>query len=130
MMIFTYLKVGVAVILLGVAGYFVWSYQHMKSKIAGLEEKVAGLELRAEIIEKAQQATDEFMKKKSTVQSRAGKERANVDKVVESGDDPAMRQLFINNGLLKPPQANSPASGGPGRPGNISPRPPRLQPLN
>lgn len=113
--IFTYIKIGMAVAVLAVLGYFVWNYQHMQTKIAGLEEKIAGLELRAEVIEKAQQATDEFMKKKSTVQVRVVKEKANVDKVVESGDDSGMRQLFLERGLLVP-QASSAPGRSPGRP--------------
>jgi Tfp pilus assembly protein PilN len=99
--ILTYVKIGAAVVIIAVLGYFVWNYQHMQTKIVALQEKVAGLELRAEVIEKAQKATDTFMKKKTAVQARVVKEKANVDQVVESGDDAGMRNLFINQGLLR-----------------------------
>jgi hypothetical protein len=127
--IFTYIKIGAALVILGVVGYFVYDYKHMKTVITQQQEKIAGLELRAKIIEKAQAATDAFMKKKAAVQNRLVREKANVDKVVEAGDDAGMRQLFINSGLLGP-KASTPASGSPGRPGNIPPRAPRLQPPN
>ena len=117
---FSYLKIGLVLVVLAVGGYYIWSYQHMKGQIVALKTEIEGLKLRAEVIEKAQKATDAFMKKRTTIQTRVVKERANVDKVVESGDNLAMQQLFINNGLLQRPQA-SPAPGrSPGRPSDIS----------
>lgn len=127
--ILTYIKIGAAVVLLGVASYFVYEYKHMATEIVGLKDEIEGLKLRAEVIEKAQAATDTFMKKKTAVQNRVAKEKTNVDKVVESGDDAGMRQLFIDRGLLGPKAGPAPG-GAPGRPGNIPARAPNLHPLN
>lgn len=124
--ILTYVKIGAAVVILAVCGYYVWSYHSMKTEIVTLKTEIESLKSRAEVIEKAQQATDKFMKAKTKVVTRNVKERAEVDQVVESGDDPAMRQLYLNHGLLKPSQTGSPAGGGPGRPGNLPARAPGL----
>ena len=51
--VLTYIKIGAAVVILGVWGKFAWNYQHMAGKIGALEAKVAGLQLRADVIEKA-----------------------------------------------------------------------------
>ena len=121
---------GVIALLIG--GAIVGNYfyvKHLQTKVAGLEEKVAGMELQKEIVEKAARVVEAYGKKTSSIQRKVTSDKAKVDQMVESGDDPAMRQLFIERGLLGP-KAGSPASGTPGRPGNIPPRAPRLQPLN
>lgn len=96
----TYLKIGAAVVLLAVGGFFYWNYHHMQNKIVALQTEIEGLKLRAEIIEKAQKATDEYLKKKTIIQTRVVREKADVDKVVESGDTTGMRDLFIKHRLL------------------------------
>jgi hypothetical protein len=106
--ILTYIKIGAAVVILAVCGYFVYQYKHMQTTITELKGEIADLKLRAEVIEKAQATTDEFMKKKATIQTRVVKERANVDKVIEAKDDEGMKQLFINQGLLMPDPKSAP----------------------
>jgi hypothetical protein len=127
--ILTYIKIGAAVVIIAVLGYFVWNYQHMAGKIVKLEEQVAGLELRAEIIERAQKATDEFNKKKTTIQRKVASDKTKVDQAVEAGDDAGMRNLFIERGLLDP-KASPPAGGSQGRPGNPSSWAPGLYAFN
>ena len=53
MWVLTYIKIGAAVVILGVWGKFAWNYYHLAGKIVALKEKVAGLQLRADVIEKA-----------------------------------------------------------------------------
>lgn len=120
MSILSWIKIGGAVILLGVCGYYVWSYQHMKGQITALQTEIEGLKLRAKIIEKAQEATDAFMKKKTIVQVQVVKEKANVDQVVESKDSSAMQRLFLDRGMLVAPKTGVAAGRPPGRAGNIS----------
>lgn len=133
MFAFLFSKIGAwivgAVVVAALVGGGYWYIKHLQGQVTDLKDEVASLTARAEVIEKAQAATDEFMKKKTAVQVRVVREKANVDKVVEAGDDAGMRQLYLDRGLLGP-KASPPASGTPGRPGNISPRAPRLQPLN
>lgn len=104
--ILTYAKIGAAVVTLAVCGYFVWNYQHMQTKIVGLEEKIAGLELRAEVIEKAQKRTDEAVEAQKKAVLKNVQRKAQVDQVVESGNDPAMQQLYLDRGLLRRLQAD------------------------
>ena len=53
MWVLTYIKIGAAVVILGVWGKFAWNYYHLAGKIVALKEKVAGLQHRADVIEKA-----------------------------------------------------------------------------
>lgn len=105
----------IGLILLSLAGGTYFYVKHLQAKVAGLELKVDGLELRAEIIEKAQVATDAFMKKKTTVQRKATSEKAEIDQTVQAGDDTHLRELFVNHGLLQP-KSDPPPSRAPGRP--------------
>ena len=114
--VLTYIKIGAAVVLLGVASYFVYEYKHMATTIKTLNDKVAGLELRAEVIEKAQATTDAFMKKKTTVQGKATNEKAEIDQTIQAGDNAHLRDLFVNHGLLAPSKTGPPPSRAPGHP--------------
>ncbi len=67
--ILTYIKIGVAVLVLGVASYFVWNYQHMKSVLAAqkvqieqLQEANAYYEAQPEVDKKTQEVNDEIQK--------------------------------------------------------------------
>lgn len=110
--------IGAIIAALVLGNYFY--VKHLQTKIATLENKVAGLELRAEIVEKAQRATDSYMKTRDQRVKKNVQDDANIDKMVESGDDPAMRQLFIDHGLLTPKTGAS-GSRSPGNPRHISP---------
>jgi hypothetical protein len=107
MAILTYLKIGGAVMLLAVAGFFYWNYHHLQNKVVTLQTEIDGLKLRAEVIEKAQRATDEYVKQRGAIQRKVTSVKAKVDQVVEAGDDIAMRDLFILNGLLQSPKAGA-----------------------
>jgi len=130
MMILTYIKIGAAVVLLGVCSFYVWSYQHMKGQIVTLQTEIEGLKLRAEVIEKAQAATDKFMQAKTKVVKKNVQQRAEVDAVVESGDSSGMRNLWINRGMLK--SAETGVAGGGVKSNTKYPlgRPPKLPGTN
>jgi len=123
MFAFLFSKIGVwivgAAVVAALVGGGYWYVTHLQAKVAGLGDKVAGLESRAEVIEKAQKATDEFIKKKTIIQTRVVKEKADVDQVVESGDNSAMQRLFLDRGMLQRPQTNPAASGASGNSGNL-----------
>ena len=107
--IFTYIKIGIIAVLVIACSYLVWNYQHMKTKIAGLEQQVVELKLKADIIEKAQKATDAFLAKKTLVQRKVTSEKTEIDQTVQAGDNAHLRELFINHGLLQP--KSNPAPG-------------------
>jgi len=120
---------GVVALLIG--GVIVGNYfyvKHLQSKVAGLEEKVAGMELQKEIVEKAAKVVEAYGKKTSSIQRKVTSDKAKVDQMVEVGDNTAIRQLFLDRGLLNPKAANSSPGGTPGRAINTPSRAPRPQP--
>lgn len=122
--IITIIKAFVVATIIGVLGYLIWDYRHMKNTvIPELKQEITALNLRAEVIEKAQKATDDYLKAKAKVVQRNVQERADIDKAVEAGDDPHLRDLFIQHGLLSVPKAPGGASPGrlPGGSRNLSP---------
>ena len=120
MSIISYIKISLAVLVFVILGYFVYEYKHMQTVIAAQQEQINALNLRAEVIEKAQKASDEAKKKMTVVKRRVVKENADVDQVVEANDNPHMQSLFRDHGLLQP-QNNPPPSGAKGSPGHLSP---------
>ena len=119
--ILTYIKIGAAVVIIAVAGYFVWNYKHMQTKIAGLEQKVAGLELQAEVVKKAQEATDKTVK---AMQARSRKNvqvQTEIDKAVESGNTSAVDKLWLDRGMFSP-RSSAPKGGAASPPGNLPAR--------
>lgn len=104
----TWIKIGAVVAALAVCGFFYWNYHHMQTQIVNLKDEIEGLKTRAEIIEKAQKATDEYLKKRTAIQRKAASVKTKVDTVVESGDDAGMRNLFIERGLLTPRKTGNP----------------------
>jgi hypothetical protein len=67
--ILTYIKIVAAVIIIGVCGYFVWNYQHLKSvnaaykvQVEQLQEANAYYEKQPEIDQKTQEVNDEIQK--------------------------------------------------------------------
>ena len=133
MFAFLFSKIGAylvgAVVVAALVGGGYWYVKHLQGEVAGLKDKVAGLELRAEIVEKAQAKTDEFMKKKTTVQRKATSEKAEIDQTVQAGDNAHLRELFVNHGLLQPKSSGPPASRPAGRAGNPPSRPTNIQPI-
>jgi hypothetical protein len=92
----------------------------MKTTIAQQKEKIAALELRADIIEKAQKAADEYNQKKNVIQRKVSSDKTQIDQVVESGDNAAIRKLFIDRGMLVPKTGSS-TSRSKGSTRNLSP---------
>ena len=117
--ILTYVKIAAVVVILSVCGYYVWSYHHMQTKIAALQTEIDNLKARAEVIEKAQVATDKFMKARQGVVRKNVQKQAEIDQVVESKDDAGMQQLYLNRGLLQHTNGNTPQGGGKGATGNL-----------
>jgi len=120
--IFTYIKIGVVVVLLGICGYYVYQYKHMQTTIAGLQSEINALQLRAEVIEKAQAVADKYRETSKKVVRRNVQQRQEIDRVVESGNDTAMRDLFITNGLLQGTKGATTPGRAKGYPGNITTR--------
>lgn len=111
--IFTYIKIGFAVAVLSVCGYYVWNYHHMASKIAAQQIEIQNLKLEQKVLADKQKAFDEFMAKKSVVKRRVANVEQKVDEDVDSGDVNRIVDMFHR--LRGPNQPQSSAHGGAGR---------------
>ena len=101
---------GVAAIIAALCGTIWIQHKWSSNKITKLEQRFSGLELKAEILEKAQKATDAYIQKRTTIQRKVTSDKTQIDQVVESGDNAALRKLYIDRGLLRPQKTN-PAPG-------------------
>ena len=96
---------------IGILCGVIWvQHKWSSSKIVKLEQKMSGLEFKTEILEKAQKATDAYIQKRTTIQRKVTSDKTQIDQVVESGDNAALRKLYIDRGLLRP-QKTKPAPG-------------------
>ena len=111
--IFTYLKIGLAVAILAVCGYYVFNYEHMKTKIAAQQIQIDNLKLEQDILVKRQKTIDDYLVKKGAIKKRVTHEEQQVDQTVDSGD--VNRVLDMFHGLRQPNQAIPPADGRKGR---------------
>ena len=102
-----YGAMGFIVLILLSTGYGLYKYQERRAD--RLEEQNAALALGQQLIMEAQEATKKFNQGKAQEQRRSADEQAQIDTVVESGDDVRMRSLWESHGLLRP-QSN-PAPG-------------------
>jgi len=106
--------VGAAIVAALVGGGY-WYVSHLRSQNADLKAQVAAYQLKAEILEKAAKAAEEFNKKKTTVQRRVVKEQSDVDQAVESGDLGNIVDMYRKLGV-QPPDRNAAPGGPPGNP--------------
>ena len=92
--IFTYLKIGLAVAVLAVCGYYVFNYHHMQAKIVAQQAQIDSLKLEQEVQGKKQKAFDDYMAKRPIIQRRVQSEKAQINKEVDTADDAGMRALY------------------------------------
>ena len=111
--IFTYLKIGLAVAILAVCGYYVFNYEHMKTKIAAQQIQIDNLKLKQDILIKRQKTIDDYLVKKGAIKRRVVHEEQQVDQTVDSGDVTRVLNLF--HGLRGPNQVEPPSHGRTGR---------------
>jgi hypothetical protein len=111
--IFTYIKIGLAVVIISVCGYYVWNYHHMASKIAAQQIQIDNFKLELGVLADKQKAFDEFMAKKTVVKRRVASVEQEVDQDIESGDVTRILDMF--HGLRGSNQTQPPAHGGTGR---------------
>jgi len=94
-----YGAMGLIVLILLSTGYGLYKYQERRAD--RLEEQNAALALGQQIILEAQEATKKFNQGKVQEQRRSADEQAQIDTVVETKDDAAMRGLYIKQGMLQ-----------------------------
>ena len=92
----------------------------MKTEIIALKKEVGDLKTKAEIIEKAQKATDIYQKKQTVFQKKGKSDNVKTDQLVEANDNVAIRKLFIDRGMLNTPTGTT-TGGTKGNTRNLSP---------
>jgi hypothetical protein len=73
--IITKIKIGVAILLLLAAAYFVWKYRHMQGVITAQAEQI-----------KNQTATIDFLKTAAKIDADTANHQEEINEVVKSGD--------------------------------------------
>jgi hypothetical protein len=113
--IFTYIKIGLAVAVFAILGYFVYEYKHMQTVIAKQQDQIANLKVEQEVQSKKQEAFDAFMAKKPVIQRRVIHEKAQIDKEVLTDNDADLRALYERYRLLPDPKVRLAPDGSGGR---------------
>ena len=110
--IFTYLKIGLAVAILAVCGYYVFNYEHMKTKIAAQQIQIDNLKLEQDILVKKQKVVDNYLIKRGVIKRRVADVEQKVDETVDTGDVTRILDMFHG---LRSDKIKSPPNGGTGR---------------
>ena len=116
--ILTYLKIGLVIAVLSICSYYIFNYEHMKTKIAAQQTQIDNLKLEQDVLVKKQKVVDDYLVKKGAIKRRVVHEEQQVDQATDSGD--VNRVLDMFHGLRQPNQT-VPAS--PGRTGRAKPAP-------
>ena len=122
--IFTYLKLGLALVAVLVLSFLVWNYHHMKVVIAEQKIEIGNLQLGQKILEDKAQVVDEFMAKQSKIRKRVAQDEQAIDESVNSGDADRVIKQFDPYRMQPGGKIQPPANGGKGRPGPPVSRPP------
>lgn len=88
--ILTYVKIGLAVVILGFLSFYVWNYHNMQSQITQLKEQNASLALGQQVILEAQKKAAETRQKVQVIVKRSKDENTKVQQEEMSGDDAAL----------------------------------------
>ena len=113
--VFTYLKIGLAVAVLAVCGYYVYNYHHMKAVIDRQQTQIANLEIVQGVLTKKQQAVDEYIQKSQTIKRRVQNEQRDLDAEVNTVDNSGLLKLYEHY-RVRPGEVGSPSNGPASRP--------------
>ena len=117
--ILTYLKIGLVIAVLSICSYYIFNYEHMKTKIAAQQTQIDNLKLEQDVLVKKQKTFDDYLVKKGVIKKRVIHEEQQVDQTVDSGDVTRVLNLFhgLRSDKIKPPSD--------GRTGRAKPAPGR-----
>lgn len=103
-----------------------WQAASYEAKIVKLENEQTNLKIS---LEKAQ-AEKQYGQAQTKAKAKVRYVEKQTDAIVGSGDDAAMRKLFIERGMLREGgKGQAPGDGGKGGPGDKSAAPPRAAPI-
>src|ERR1035437_7640770 len=92
--IFTYIKIGLATVVLAICGYYVFNYEHMKTTIAAQQIQIDNLKLEQDILVKKQKVVDNYLIKRGVIKRRVADVEQQVDQTVDSGDVNRILDMF------------------------------------
>lgn len=81
--IFTYIKIGAAIAVLAVLGYFVWNYQHMKRVVDTQKYQIEQLE-----------TAEKYYKAQPEIDAHTKEMQSEVKKAVDAGDLDRVKWLY------------------------------------
>ena len=113
--LFTYIKIALAVVVLGVLGFFVWNYHHRGAVIEQQKIQIANLELEKDVLVKKGRAEAEFAARKTTVRRQVAQNEKVIDDTLASGDIERIIHLW-DPYRLRDHQIYPPPVGGTGSP--------------
>ena len=118
--ILTYLKIGLVIAVLSICSYYIFNYEHMKTKIAAQQTQIDNLKLEQDVLVKKQKVVDDYLVKKGAIKRRVVHEEQQVDETVDTGDVTRILNMFhgLRSDKIKPPP-----NGGTGRPQSPTGRP-------
>jgi hypothetical protein len=113
--IFTYVKIGLAVAVLAILGYFVLEYRHRGTVIETQKNEIANLKVEKTVFEAKQKVYEEFMAKKPVIQKRVTHEKEQIDQAVNTVDDAGLRALYDRYRMLTGSEIHVTPNGPSGR---------------
>jgi Tfp pilus assembly protein PilN len=120
MSIISYIKIGLAVLVLAALGYLIWNYQHMKTVIAEQKDQIATLQLGQQILAEEQKQFKQFMAKRTTATKKVTNEQDAIRQSETTGND-ADLDLRLERYWVQPNQSGTPAPRRAGSPRNTAP---------
>jgi hypothetical protein len=110
--IFTYLKIGLAVAVLAVCGYYVFNYEHMKTKIAAQQAQIDSLKSKQQVLDDNQKATKDIVDKLAKIKGRATGEKTTMHQ--EAVTEPDNYINFTQRYRVRPDDQAGPPKDGKG----------------
>lgn len=108
--ILTYVKIGLAVIVLGFMSFYVWNYHRMQRQIEVLKEQNASLALGQQIILEAQKRGKETRQKVQVIIKKGEDENAKVRQEEAGGNTAALDNRLDQLSGLHKNKGGSPTS--------------------
>lgn len=112
----TYIKIGLAVVVLAVCGYFVYEYKHMATVIAKQQVEINNLHVEQDVQAKKQLAFDEALAEQAKIKTRVVYEKQSQQRIVAlpgPADNADLRALYDHYRML-PDGTLHPATDGRG----------------
>ena len=109
--IFDTIKLGILAVLVIIVGYLCWNYKHMQTTIANQKSEIESLKTVQDVLVKAKDATDAWIKKQSTIQKRVSHEQSTLEQTVPTASDNDLARLYERYRLHMEDKGSNPPNG-------------------